>query len=383
MSPGINFEAAEAIFDGSVNGTVGIEEEFGIVDPESLELVPGFEVLRDAAQSDPEMAIAVAGELIRSEIEIRSGRGEDLFDAQAKQRSHRRRLFEIADAQGLRLASTGTHPWADYRDQEIISTDHYQRVEGDLRWVAWRNNTFSLHIHVGVNGADRAIRVCDRLRTVLPQLLAISSSSPFLDGRDSGLHSVRTQIFTKSFPRCGIPDSFGSWTAYRSYLETLIRVNSIIEYTQVWWSVRPHLSYGTVEVRICDAQPTAAESDALAALITGCVLQAARDDDEGVPFVDVPRGLLEENFWRAIRYGVEGKLIDFEEQTEYDSAGTLDRLLAWTEPVRSELGISPQFPLFNGTQRQRTAFESGQPLRDIYEETLRDTESTYAPGTVI
>lgn len=379
MGTGIDFAAAEAAFASSVDGTVGIEEEFAIVDPTTLDLVPRFEDLRDAANADAELAMSVAGELIRSEIEIRSGRGEDIHHAQGLQRGFRSQLFQIARDQGLSLAATGTHPWADYREQSIIDTDHYRRVEDDLRWVAWRNNTFSLHVHVGVNGADRAVKVCDRLRSVLPLLLAISSSSPFLEGRDSGLHSVRSQIFTKSFPRCGIPDHYGSWSAFEKYLNDLIAVNSIVEYTQVWWSVRPHLAYGTVEVRICDAQPTGPESDALAQLITACVLQAARDEDEGRPDASPSRALVEENFWRAIRYGVEGRLIDFERMEEFDAAGTLDRLLAWTAPVRGEASIEPRFPSLNSTQRQRAAIASGRTIREVYGDLLADTNSTYAP----
>jgi len=379
MGNGIDFDAAEAAFEQSIDGTVGIEEEFAIVDPGSLDLVPLFEQLRDEAGSDPELATSVAGELIRSEIEIRSGRGENIHQAQTLQRGFRKQLFQIAKNQGVALAATGTHPWADYRQQAIIDTDHYRRVEDDLRWVAWRNNTFSLHVHVGVQGADRAVKVCDRLRAVLPLLLAVSSSSPFLEGRDSGLHSVRSQIFTKSFPRCGIPDHYGSWDAFEGYLRDLLAVNSIVEYTQVWWSVRPHLSYGTVEVRICDAQPTGTESDALAQLITACVLQAARDEDEGVAVAAPSRALLEENFWRAIRYGTEGKLIDFERMEEFDSASTLDRLLAWTAPVRSEVSIDPKFPSLNGTQRQRAQIAEGRSIRDVYGDLLAETESTYAP----
>jgi carboxylate-amine ligase len=379
MGKGIDFAAAEAAFDQSVDGTVGIEEEFAIVDPTSLDLVPLFEQLRDAAGTDAELATSVAGELIRSEIEIRSGRGEDIHEAQRMQRGFRSQLFQIAKDQGVALAASGTHPWADYREQAIIDTDHYRRLEDDLRWVAWRNNTFSLHIHVGVQGADRAVRVCDRLRSVLPLLLAVSSSSPFLEGRDSGLHSVRSQIFTKSFPRCGIPDHYGSWDAFKGYLSDLLAVNSIVEYTQVWWSVRPHLSYGTVEVRICDAQPTGVESDALAQLITACVLQAARDEDEGVGAAHPSRGLLEENFWRAIRYGTEGKLIDFDRMEEFDSAATLDRLLSWTAPVRSELSVEPRFPQLNGTQRQRAEVAAGRTIREVYGDLLIETDFTYAP----
>src|SRR5919206_2742868 len=150
-----------------------------------------------------------------------------------------------------------------------------------------------------MQGADRAIAVCDRLRPVLPVLLAISANSPFLDGRDAGLHSARTQTFTKSFPRCGVPDPFGDWASWAEYVDLLVRTNSIVEFTQLWWSVRPHFSYGTVEVRICDAQSSAAESEALAGLIVAAIAQAARDVEEGVPFVDPAPRFVEENIWRA------------------------------------------------------------------------------------
>ena len=156
----------------------------------------------------------------------------------------------------MRLAATGTHPWSPWQEQRIIDTPHYRRREEWLKYVAWRNNTFSLHVHVGVRGADRAIAVCDRLRALLPDLLALSANSPFLDGRDSGLHSARTQIFTKSFPRCGVHEPFGDWDTYADFVDFLVDVNSIVEHTQLWWSVRPHHDFGTVEFRICDAQTT-------------------------------------------------------------------------------------------------------------------------------
>ncbi len=376
----IDFSAAEQVFESSTDGTVGIEEEFAIVHPDTLELLPRFEQLRDAAAADPALKDAIAGELIRSEIEIRSGAGANHAQARALQQDHRSRLFALAAQHGTAIAASGTHPWADYRDQQIIDTEHYRRVEDDLRWVAWRNNTFSLHVHVGVNGIDRAVRVCDRLRPVLPQLLALSASSPFLDGRDSGLASVRSQIFTKSFPRCGVPESFGGWDAYRDYLDLLVGAESIVEYTQVWWSVRPHLSFGTVEVRICDAQPTAAESDALAALIVACVAQAARDEDETRPLVHVPTGLIEENIWRAIRYGLDGRMIDFESRSQFESASIADRLLEWTAPVRGELGLAPVFPDRNAAQRQRDAVTAGRTVREVYSDLVVETETTYAPG---
>src|SRR5918994_4998949 len=329
------------VFEASTDFTVGIEEEFGILDPATRSLAHRFEELRSAASSDPVLAESVAGELIKSEIEIRSGRGENLADAVARQREARSRLFALAARQEVLLGATGTHPWSPWQEQEIIDTDHYRRVQESLQYVAWRDNTFSLPVHVGVNGAERAVRVCDRLRTVMPELLAISANSPFLDGRHSGLHSARTQIFTKSFPRCGIPDAFGAWQTYADYIDFLLRTRSIVEFTQVWWSVRPHHSYGTVEMRICDAQTSAEDSSALAALITACIAQAALDHDEGVPFEDPPGRMVEENFWRAIRFGLDGRLIDLDRAEEYPAAATLDRLLAWTAPARAVLGIDP------------------------------------------
>ncbi|HEX3977831.1 MAG TPA: YbdK family carboxylate-amine ligase [Solirubrobacteraceae bacterium] len=374
----LDIDTARAAFEASTDFTVGLEEEFAVLDPDTLELAGHFERLRDAAADDALLGDAIAGELISSEIEIRSGRGEDLTAARSAQHELRRRLFAVAGAQDIALGATGTHPFSDYRQQHIIDTDHYHRVEDGLKYVAWRNNTFSLHVHVGVRGADRAVQVCDRLRPVLPVLLAISANSPFLDGSDSGLHSARTQTFTKSFPRCGVPDTFGHWGAFADYIDFLIQTRSIVEYTQVWWSIRPHFAFGTVEVRICDAQATAAESDGLAALIVACVAQAARDIDDGVPFTDLPNRLIEENMWRALRYGLDGDLLHLERREPYPAAGALDRLLDWTAPIRAELGLEVSLPAVNGAQRQRRMLESGMSLAEVYGAVQAETRETYS-----
>jgi carboxylate-amine ligase len=375
----IDLNRAFEVFEAAQDFTVGIEEEFGILDPRTLDLTPRFEELRDAAAvSDPRLHAHITGELIASEIEIVSGRGADVHDAIARQREHRRGLFAVADAHDAGLGATGTHPWADYRRQPIIDTEHYRRVAAGLQYVAWRNNTFSLHVHVGVRDADRAVRVCDRLRPVLPLLLALSANSAFVDGRSAGVHSVRSQTFTRSFPRCGVPDVFGSWAAYREYVDFLIRTNSIVEFTQVWWSVRPHFSYGTVEVRICDAQSAAGESDALTGLIVACVAQAARDLDDGMPDPSPAARLIEENMWRAIRHGLDGRMIDLERVQEYPAAEIGDRLLAWTAPVRAELGIDPALPEVNGAQRQRRMLEAGASMEEVYASSVRETRATYS-----
>jgi carboxylate-amine ligase len=378
----LDMPSVREVFEASTDFTVGIEEEFAILDPASLSLTQEFDSLYDAAQDDPVLAQAVAGELIRSEIEIRSGRGETFADAVAQQRDARSRLFALAAGHDLLLGATGTHPWSPWQEQEIIDTEHYRRVESALQYVAWRNNTFSVHVHVGVNGADRAVRVCDRLRLVMPELLAISANSPFLDGRHSGLHSARSQIFTKSFPRCGIPDAFGGWTGYADYIDFLVQTNSIVEFTQVWWSVRPHHSYGTVEMRICDAQTSGDHSTALAGLITACVAQAALDYDDGVHFDDPPGRVLEENFWRAIRHGLDGKLIDLVRREEYPAAAALERLLAWTAPARAELGIEARLPAENGAQRQKHTLAQGASMEEVYAAEVALTQRTYAAEEV-
>ena len=372
----IDLATARETFEDSTDLTVGIEEEFALVDPTTLQLVPRFETLRDGGAADPVLADAIAGELISSEIEIRSGAGHDVEDARGRQTEARRRLFALARAEGVALGATGTHPLSDYRDQHIIDTEHYHRVEEGLKYVAWRNNTFSVHVHVGVRGADRAVRVCDRLRPVLPLLLAISANSPYIDGRDSGLHSGRTQTFTKSFPRCGIPDAFGSWAAWAEYVGLLVRTRSIVEFTQLWWSVRPHHSFGTVEVRICDVQTTAAEGDALTALIVACVRRAAAEVDAGETPPDLPARLIEENVWRALRYGLDGRLLDLEAPRieEFDAAETLERLNAWT-------GADVALPALNGAQRQRRMIDAGASPAEVYEACLRETQATYAEET--
>jgi carboxylate-amine ligase len=369
---------AREAFEASDDFTVGIEEEFAIVDPDTHSLVQRFPKLNEAAMESDVLRDRVAGELIASEIEIRSAKGDTFGDALASQREARAHLFRLAADHGVLLGSTGTHPWSPWQEQHIIDTPHYQRLQHDLGYVARRNNTFSVHVHVGVRGADRAIAVCDRLRGVLPELLAISANSPFLDAAAAGLHSARSQIFTRSFPRCGIPATFGDWASWADYVEFLKRTNSIVEHTQLWWSVRPHHTFGTVELRICDAQTTAEESTALAGLIAACIAQAAIDHDEGVRVEAHPAPLIEENLWRAIRYGLDGRMIDLERGEEFPAAALPDRLLAWTAPARASLGIDCSLPERNGAQRQREALESGASMEDVYAAELAATQRTYA-----
>jgi carboxylate-amine ligase len=377
----LDLDLAREQFESSQDFTIGLEEEFAIVDPQTLELEHRFEDVIAACRRDEVLAEAAAGELIAAEVEIRSGRSESFGEAAERQRRRRARLFEVVGGMGLTLAAMGTHPWANYLDQRIIDTPHYNRLRRELGWVAQRNNTWSLHLHMGIRGADRAIAVCDRLRELLPLLLAVSANSPFLDRRDSGLHSVRSEIFTRTFPRCGVPSSFRDWDTYAGFVDTLERLGSVVESTQLWWSVRPHHSFGTVEVRICDAQTRGDESLALAGLIAACIAQTALDYDEhgyegkGPPLADRE---IEENLWRAIRYGASGRMIDFRRGEEVPTRSLLEQVLVWTEPARAQLGLDLRLPERNGAQRAREALDSGVSIEDIYRDAVAETRRTYA-----
>jgi glutamate---cysteine ligase / carboxylate-amine ligase len=380
---GLDLEAVREVFESSTDFTVGIEEEFAIVDPAILDLEHRFEEMRALCLRDELLAPSVRGELIDTEIEIRSGRGETFGDAAEQQRARRARLFGIAEEMGVALAAMGTHPWANYLDQHIIDTEHYRRLERDLRWVAQRNNTWSLHVHVGIRGADRAVAVCDRMRDLLPPLLALSANSPFLDHRETGLHSVRTEIFTRVFPRCGVHEPFGDWATYADFVRLLHKTGSIVEAIQLWWSVRPHHSYGTVEVRICDAQTRGDESFNLAALIAACVAQAAIDLDQGSSAEPLRQREIEENLWRAIRYGMDGEMIDFRERRVVSTRSVVEELVEWTEPARARLGLEVELPERNGAQRSYARFAEGAPIEEIYRRSVEETRRTYAPEEAV
>jgi glutamate---cysteine ligase / carboxylate-amine ligase len=362
-------------FDGGTDFTVAVEEEFALLDPQTLELTNRFEDLYAAAR-ETDLAPNVVGELIASEIEVRTGRCEDFAEAAAAMQQRRVQIHAVAREQQLALGGTGTHPWSRWQDQRIIDTPHYRRNDEILRYVVWRNNTFGLHVHVGIAGADRAIAVHDALRNFLPELLALSASSPFVESVNSGLHSARTEVFTRMFPRCGIPDAYGSWQGYADYVSFLYRTGSITEHTQLWWSVRPHLVYPTVEIRIADGQPDLAEAQSLAALAYALAARCARAHDEGEPLPDLPHRLLEENMWRAIRYGLSGELLDFARGEAIPARARLEQLIEWVEPVADEIGAAPYLavPEQNAAERQIERFDEGVSLEEIYAEQVRAGE---------
>ena len=361
-------EAFEAVPDF----TVAVEEEFALLDRDTLGLVNRFEELQEAAQGT-ELEPHLVGELIASEIEIRTGRCESFADAAALLGERRQQLRALTESRGVALGATGTHPWSPWQEQRIIDTPHYRLNDEILRYVVWRNNSFGQHVHVGINGADRAIRVCSALRNHLPELLALSASSPFVEGVFSGLHSARTQIFTRMFPRCGIPDALDGWEEWETYVRFLYETGSISEHTQIWWSVRPHLAFPTVEIRICDAQPDLGESRSLAALCYALTARIARALDEGETLPNLPHRLLEENLWRAIRYGLSGELLDFASGEAVPARARLERLVEWVRPVAEELGAAEwlAIPERNAAERQIGRHDEGASMREIFAEQVR------------
>ncbi|MFL5922815.1 MAG: YbdK family carboxylate-amine ligase [Gaiellaceae bacterium] len=375
LSPEEQLAFAREQFEQARDFTVAVEEEFAVLDPETLGLTNRFEDLQAAAKDTP-LEQHLVGELIASEVEVRTGRCDDFEEAAARLAERRSQLFELAEGQGVALAATGTHPWSPWREQRIIDTPHYRRNDEILRYVVWRNNTFGLHVHVAIKGPDRAIAVCDGLRNFLPELLAVSASSPFVEAVNSGLHSARTEIFTRMFPRCGIPDEYEGWDGFERYVRFLYDTRSIEEHTQLWWSVRPHLAFPTVEIRICDAQPDLAEARSLAALCYALTVRIARALDEGEPLPSHPHRLLEENLWRATRYGLSGELIELSTGEVRPARAHLERLLEWVQPVAEELGCASYLtlPAANAAERQIARHAAGASLVEIYAELARERE---------
>jgi carboxylate-amine ligase len=367
--------ASKAAFEDVPDFTIAVEEEFALLDPATLGLISRFEDVQQAAVGT-ELEPHLVGELIASEVEVRTGRCDTFADCMERVGERRAQLRSLVDPLGVALSSTGTHPWSPWQEQRIIDTPHYQRNNEYLRYVVWRNNTFGLHVHVGVNGSDRAIRVCSALRNYLPELLAVSASSPFVEGVFTYLHSARTQVFTRMFPRCGIPDWFEGWDDWEQYIRFLYETGSVTEHTQLWWSVRPHLQFPTVEVRICDAQPELAEARSLVALIYSLTARIARALDEGEALPSWPHRLLEENLWRAIRHGLSGELIDFERGESIPARARIEQLVDWVQPVADELGASQWLtvPERNAAERQIARHEDGASMEEIFTEQVRAGE---------
>ena len=358
LSPEEQLRSAREGFENGSDLTIAVEEEFALLDPETHSLVNRFEEIQAAAQGTV-LEPHLVGELIASEVEVRTGKCEDLDEALRLLGERREQLDSLAFELGLALGAAGTHPWSPWQEQRIIDTPHYRRNDELLRYVVWRNNSFGLHVHLGVAGADRAIALHDALRVWLPDLLALSASSPFVEAVNSGLHSARTEIFTRMFPRCGVPDPYGTWQVFEDYVRFLYDTGSVTEHTQLWWSVRPHLAFPTIELRICDAQPDLEDARALVSLVYSLAGRILRAVDEGETLPAPPPRLIEENMWRAIRYGLSGELIELGTGRVRSARDALAELAEWAE-------ADFEVPGANSAERQIAALQEGATIQEVF-----------------
>ncbi|MCW2925869.1 MAG: YbdK family carboxylate-amine ligase [Thermoleophilia bacterium] len=379
-------DGARDRYDASVDGTLGVEEEFAICTPGSLDLVSRYEDLRVLADNAG-LENAVAGELLASEIEFRTGRCESWAGAAEELTDIRRRVMDVAQAANTVLGASATHPWADYREQTTVDLPYYNQLVDRMQYAAHRNNTFGLHVHVGVAGCDRAVRVADALRAIQPMLLALSASSPFLDGRDTGLASVRHMIFSRNFIRGNVAPIFGSLDGYLGHLRWLRDVGSIKTVGQVWWGTRPHVLHGTVELRMFDGQPDVRDTLALTALASGTVAHLCALDDAGELPAPVASHLIDENCWRAARWGTDARFADLTGTGVTCADEAIGRLIADARAAGRAAGRDLDAGLDRAQEllhlgcsalRQRAIVADGGTLVDAYRSVVDQTMSSAA-----
>ncbi|MBC7643707.1 MAG: carboxylate-amine ligase [Thermoleophilia bacterium] len=348
--------------------SLGIEEEFQLVDPDSTELLPRCEQLLDLA-TDADL-VHIKHELMQSVVEIASSVCANTTEAAIELAGLRARVNDLARKVGCEIASSGTHPFARYADQIVTDKPRYHQIIDELRWVAQRELIYGLHVHVGIPSADEAMYVFNGIREYLPALLALSANSPFWQGELTGLQSSRSKIFD-SFPRSGIPQSFESWADYESLMLRSINAGAIDDYTYVWWDVRPHPAFGTVEVRICDAQTRVEDSLAIAALVQALAAWLGSQYNSGVPQVHHPRLLLNENKWSAARYGLDGAFLDLSSDTKVATRDAVSELIERVRPMSVDLGSTVEFDHLNvmlgetGADRQIRTFEGSGSTQEV------------------
>ena len=357
--------------------TIGIEEEYQIIDPKSRELTPGFAEL---LLSDDPLIREIKPELHQCQVEIGTPPCETIAELRDQLVRHRRAIIGAAQSRGLTIAAAGTHPISSWMKQDITPLERYLGVKNDLQDLAHRLLIFGTHVHVGIADPEFRIDALNASRYVLPHLLCLSASSPFWMGRNTGLHSYRSIVF-KNFPRTGVPRVFASDADFRNFVDTLVRTNSIPDGSKIWWDVRPHYKYPTLEFRNCDVCTRVDEAICIAAILQAVVFKLWKLRRDNMTFRIYPADLIEENKWRAVRWGLTGKLIDFGKKEEMPAAVLVRELIEWfLGDVMDELGTRKEIEyaytiIENGSSamRQLRTFEQTKSLEAVVDQLIRET----------
>ncbi len=360
--------------------TLGIEEEYQIVDPETRDLRSHI-ATEMLSQGKRRLEERVKAEMHQSVIEVGTRICKTIQDAQEDLFDLRRNMIRLAHENGLLLVAGATHPFADWRSQEIYPDPRYNQVVEDLQLVARSNLIFGLHVHVGIEDREASIRVMNSLRYFLPHILALSTNSPFWLGMNTGYKSYRAKVF-ENFPRTNLPDSFTSYSEFESYVNLLIKTNCVDDGKKIWWDIRPHPYFSTVEVRICDIPLRAHESIAIAALIQATAAKLWKLHESNVDYRQYSRALLMENKFRAVRYGLEGKMIDFGKQTEVPARDLILEYLAFVDDVLDELGSRSEIAYIHtmlergsGADRQLKVFRETNSLKAVVDYMASETKA--------
>ena len=357
--------------------TLGIEEEFAIIDPETREL-------RSHIQEILEYGKVVLKEQIKPEmhqsvVELGTEICQSIVDARAHVLELRSRLAELAARSGLKIASVGTHPFSHWRDQLITQGERYHEIVKDMQQLARANLIFGLHVHVGIPDRDVAIHVMNQARYFLPHIYALSVNSPFWVGHNTGLKGYRLKVFER-FPRTGIPDAFESLSEYEDYCKLLVKTGCIDNAKKIWWDIRLHPFFDTLEVRVCDAQSRVDDTLAIAALIQAVIAKLHKLLRQNITFRVYRRRLLDENRWRASRYGIDGKLIDFGKEAEVETRSLLNELLEFVSTEVNELGTQKEMAHIErimregtGADRQLAVWERTQDMKTLVDQIVSET----------
>lgn len=363
--------------------TIGVEEEFQIIDPSSGDLRSHVSEIVAAASAD--IGEQVKHELHQSIVEMGTKICENVGELRIEMHRTRGELVAAAERVGLQVAAAGTHPFANWIDQVISPGERYKNIVEELQQLARSLLIFGMHVHVAMPDQQTTIDLMNEARYFLPHLLALSTSSPFWMGRNTGLKSFRTTVFRR-FPRTGVPDEFDSWSAYEEHINLLTKLNCIDNAKKIWWDIRPHPSFGTLEFRICDVATRVEEAVAIAALTQAIVVKLHRLYAKNMSFRLYRRALIEENKWRAARWGIEGKLIDFGKQIEVPMRELALELLEFVDDVVDDLGSRSAVEyihtiLLEGTsaERQLRVYEETKDLKAVVRHIVAETRAGASP----